>query len=265
MQRGTRSGLWALGLALACALALGTGCRESRADEVAQAKPMGENLVVLELFTSQGCSSCPSADDVLMDMGKDPAYQGKILPLSFHVDYWNYLGWKDPFSSPLWSQRQQAYGKAFQSNRIYTPQLVIAGREHVVGSRRGKVLSATQAASQRQATGDASAQVTWDEGALKVDVSASLRPGASDAEVWVVVFERGLGNKVTRGENTGRTLHHHNVVRKMRKAFALKAGASDKKTVTLQAEPGWKQDKVGVAVLVQDPSNMAILAAAQAP
>lgn len=268
MNKMTKRGLiWPLALALASALALSAGCRESRADDAAPAKAMGKSVVVLELFTSQGCSSCPSADEVLRDLAKDPAYQDKILPLSFHVDYWNYLGWADPFSSPLWSQRQQEYGKAFQSNRIYTPQLVIAGREHVVGSRRSQALASIQEASQRPTQGQATAALTWDKNQLKVDVTASLQADAPNKEavVWVVVFEDGLSNRVPRGENTGRTLHHHHVVRKMRKAFDLKAGGSDKKSITLQAEEGWSKDKVGVAVLVQDPSTMHILAATQAP
>jgi hypothetical protein len=88
--------------------------------------------IIIELFTSQGCSSCPPADRLLKRLAGDP----RVIPLSFHVDYWNYIGWTDPFSSKRWSERQQGYARAFRSNRIYTPQLVVSGRTGASGSRR---------------------------------------------------------------------------------------------------------------------------------
>src|SRR6185295_6297026 len=90
--------------------------------------------IVVELFTSQGCSSCPPADRLLSTLRSDP----RVVPLAFHVDYWNYIGWTDPFSSARWSQRQQAYARAFASNRIYTPQLVVNGTSECVGSNEGE-------------------------------------------------------------------------------------------------------------------------------
>ena len=96
--------------------------------------------VVLELFTSQGCSSCPPADRLLSKLGSDPKLAGRVIPLAFHVDYWDYIGWHDPFDAPRWSQRQQAYARAFHSNRIYTPQLVVDGHSECVGSEESEVL-----------------------------------------------------------------------------------------------------------------------------
>jgi len=91
--------------------------------------------VVVELFTSQGCSSCPPADRLLSKLSRDPRLAGRVIPLAFHVDYWDYIGWRDPFASPRWSQRQKDYARVFRSNRIYTPQLVVSGSTEGVGSQ----------------------------------------------------------------------------------------------------------------------------------
>jgi hypothetical protein len=258
--------LTALALLVAAALLL-SACQESRAQAPPNAT-MGQNMVVLELFTSQGCSSCPSADAVLRDLGKDPNLQGKVLPLSFHVDYWNYLGWADPFSSPRWSNRQRDYGKAFQTDRIYTPQLVVAGRTHLVGSRRAQALDEIRAASLLPPGGQVQLSTAWgDKDALKVELSASrlADPSAPEAVAWVIVFENNHSVRVTRGENTGEQLQHDYVVRHMERAFALKPGAKDAKTLTLTLDPSWKADQLGVAVLLQEPTTMKILAAAHQP
>jgi hypothetical protein len=102
--------------------------------------------VVIELFTSQGCSSCPPADRLLTRLAQDSKLAGQVIPLSFHVDYWDYIGWQDPFASPRWSERQRQYGRAFRSNRIYTPQLVVNGRTECVGSQEGVVRRQIEAA-----------------------------------------------------------------------------------------------------------------------
>src|SRR5690348_11228611 len=101
----------------------------------------GNGPVVVELFTSQGCSSCPPADRLLSKLGEDPRFAGKVLPLSFHVDYWNSIGWQDPFSSARWSARQNDYARAFRSDRIYTPQTVVNGTSECVGNDERAVLS----------------------------------------------------------------------------------------------------------------------------
>src|SRR5262245_2326035 len=117
-----------LALAMACDPAAG----DPRSRRIDPGAP-----VVVELFTSQGCSSCPPADRLLGELVRDGAIADRpVIALSFHVDYWNRLGWTDPFSRPAWSARQQAYADAMRDGRVYTPQLVIAGRSHVVGSRR---------------------------------------------------------------------------------------------------------------------------------
>ncbi len=108
----------------------------------AAAPPAAGSVAVVELFTSQGCSSCPPADRLLSAIAAEPAFAGKVVPLAYHVDYWNYIGWQDPFSSADWSTRQKQYAQAYDTNRIYTPQLVVNGTDEMTGSEERKVRSA---------------------------------------------------------------------------------------------------------------------------
>src|SRR6476646_10282347 len=98
--------------------------------------------VVVELFTSQGCSSCPPADELLGRIARDPSLRGRVIPLAFHVDYWDHLGWRDPFSSPEWSQRQLDYVRAMHLSGAYTPQAVVGGAREFVGSNESQLFSA---------------------------------------------------------------------------------------------------------------------------
>src|SRR5271170_848625 len=121
---------WLLLGLLGCATAAG----DSRPDE---------GPVVIELFTSQGCSSCPPADELLSRLAREGGLGGrKLAPLAFHVDYWNELGWADPFSTPAWTARQQAYARSLGDDRVYTPELVVAGGAGMVGSQSGRVAEA---------------------------------------------------------------------------------------------------------------------------
>src|SRR3954451_12913119 len=120
----------------------------------------GDRVAVVELFTSQGCSSCPPADRLLSQLSRDPRYQGKVIPLSFHVDYWNSLGWQDPYSSSRWSQRQQQYAaRVFHTNRIYTPQAVVNGRSECVGNSDEQVLGRINDALNAEPAGRVSLEV----------------------------------------------------------------------------------------------------------
>src|SRR5687767_13376254 len=113
----------------------------------------GDQPVVVELFTSQGCSSCPPADALLRRIASDPDLRGRVIPLAFHVDYWNHLGWRDPFSQRAWSQRQGDYIRAMKLESAYTPQIVINGKREMVGSSSGAVYRAIEEESRRAADG----------------------------------------------------------------------------------------------------------------
>ncbi len=171
---------------------------------VAMERPRG----VVELFTSQGCSSCPPADRILGDLARDPS----LVVITMPVDYWDYIGWKDTLASPQCTARQKGYAAARGDGQVYTPQAVIDGVSHVVGADR--------AAIEKNISEDRSAK-----GALSVDVATKIADGKASvdvgagagkaASVWLLEVEPSATVAVGRGENAGRTLTYTNVVRKM--------------------------------------------------
>lgn len=240
-----------------------TGCKTSQAQDQT---PKGNNVVVLELFTSQGCSSCPPADRVLTAIGDDPALKGKVIPLAYHVDYWDYIGWKDPFASELWSNRQRDYGhRAFDTRRIYTPQLVVNGRTHLVGSNKSGVMDHIAKASRDKSTAEVSGAATRKGDVLSItgNVKRTAASGAP-ARVLIIIYENDLTTRVTRGENTGRTLVNDHIVRKIIGAGKLdgSAGASATVNQAIALDKAWTSANVGAVILVQDPKTMSILGAA---
>jgi hypothetical protein len=160
--------------------------------------------VVVELFTSQGCSSCPPADAFLSDLARQ---RRDVLPLAFHVTYWNYLGWKDPYSLDAATIRQRDYARHLGEDGVYTPQMVVDGAKGFVGSSRSEGLSAIAAASPKPVP----VTIARDGESLLVTVG----PGAGSAHVLVVGFDPSHETPVGRGENSGRTLHESNIVRSL--------------------------------------------------
>ncbi len=194
--------------------------------------------VVLELFTSQSCSSCPPADALLAELA---ASGGDVLPLDFHVDYWNYLSWVDRFSSPAATARQRDYAAALGSE-VYTPQLVVHGRYQAVGSDRSAVAAAISRARADAAAGPELA-LTGTGGQLAINLGA----GAGSANILLVGFDPQHVTAVKAGENGGRTLTEANVVRSFRIVGTWHGNASqlsvphpqgERAAVLLQAEDG---------------------------
>ncbi len=225
----------------------------------------GDRTAVVELFTSQGCSSCPPADRLLVKLAHDPKYQGKVIPLSFHVDYWNSIGWQDPFSSARWSDRQKIYGaRAFHSNRIYTPQVVVNGRAECVGNDEGQVMGKIGDALNQEPAGRVTLALDplTPDGHLRVKVGARMgrSGGTGDLDLWVAVYESGLSTSVKAGENASRVLRNDRVVRRFEKALTLPAAAGSEKSaeIVLGIDKRWKQDALGVAAFLQDPATLAI-------
>jgi hypothetical protein len=163
--------------------------------------------VVVELFTSQGCSSCPPANAYLNELAKD---RRDVLPLAFHVTYWDRLGWKDPFSLEAATDRQDRYGHRF-GDGSYTPEIVVDGVSSHVGSDRGEIGPAIEQARQKSQTA-AAVSVARDGGALTIDVGG----GKGRAKVLLVGFDHDHQTAIHRGENNGRTLAEANVVRSIR-------------------------------------------------
>src|SRR5579883_1661955 len=159
--------------------------------------------VVVELFTSQGCSSCPPADELLGTLAKDPS----ILALTEPVDYWDYLGWKDTLASPLFTKRQRDYAAGRGSASVYTPEMIIEGSRDVIGSRRSEVLAAIEAAKTLPMV---SVSLLHAPGGLKAEIGAGP---AAVATIWMVTFQRAVSVAIGRGENSGRRIDYSNVVR----------------------------------------------------
>jgi hypothetical protein len=220
------------------------------------------HAVVVELFTSQGCSSCPPADRVLSEIGAQQS--PPVIPLSFHVDYWNHDGWTDPFSRRDWTERQSAYARVLGLQQVYTPEAVVDGRSEMVGSDGNRLRTAIAAASKRTA---ASVSIRLELAKSKVAVTADVdRPEilrGRKLDVMVAVFETNLVTSVGRGENSGRTLRNDYVVRTLRRAGTLAAGAANPatQTATLSLEDSWKKAELGVVAFVQDPASLEILGA----
>ena len=238
------------------------GTQAVNADAGGTARP-----VVVELFTSEGCSSCPPADALLARLDdQERVGNAEVIALEEHVDYWDQLGWRDPFSGAQWTARQQEYASLFGNEGVYTPQMVVDGRAEFVGSSQGKAKSAiVEAAVQPKAevvlTGlDGSAEKAH----IRIVVAKLPSVTTRDAQVWLAVTETGLHSNVRAGENSGQDLHHAAVVRSLRKVGDAKVGKdvaySAKQEVRLDST--WKQENLRVVVLVQDPKSRHILGAA---
>ncbi|WP_374631022.1 DUF1223 domain-containing protein [Ferrovibrio sp.] len=178
---------------------------------IAHAGDKREAPIVVELFTSQGCSSCPPADALLHEWSRDPG----VLVLSLHVDYWDYLGWKDTLSRPGHVKRQQAYARSTGSRQIYTPQAVIDGQYQVVGSNRAALKEAMQAARKDMRLAlDVQRKPDGLPVAVKLPASANW---IGEAVVWLCLFDRKRDVIIERGENTGRSITYVNVARSWQK------------------------------------------------
>ncbi|WP_298345976.1 DUF1223 domain-containing protein [uncultured Algibacter sp.] len=169
------------------------------------------NIVVLELFTSQGCSSCPPADELLTEVNNK--FSNNVIALSYHVDYWNYIGWKDPFSKKTFSDKQRAYSKKFKSSSIYTPQLVINGREHFVGSNKAIMYSKLDYYSKEKNNNNIRISNVKMEN-KNVNFSFQVNGAITKKHLRVIlVIDKKITN-VKRGENRNRVIENTNIVAK---------------------------------------------------
>jgi hypothetical protein len=208
----------------------------------------GERPVVVELFTSEGCSSCPPADALLAEL----ATRSDLLALSFHVDYWDRLGWKDPFSSAMATRRQDRYARLLGLDAVYTPQVVVDGHWQTVGSDREAVAQAV--AQARRASAAVPMILTLDHGMARVTLGAG-RAGISGA-VLLLGFDRRRVDRVGGGENDGRTLTHVDVVRGFAEIGRFSGAAG-----VIAAPVPWLADRVA-AILQADDGRIIGLAVA---
>lgn len=214
---------------------------------------------VLELYTSEGCSSCPPADRWLAKLVTTPQPDLDVLALSFHVDYWNYLGWKDRFSSAAYTRRQRELGANNQQRTIYTPEFFVNGRE-----TRGtaKILEHIQQANRQPAQLALNMTVSRDRNELVVDLhSPAQRETVGQVQHRYLVYENNLSSDVSRGENSGKVLHHQQVVRYLSQPSGLRVENRHR----IAIDPDWNGDNIGVAVLVTSPGDLHYLQALHTP
>ena len=214
--------------------------------------------VVVELFTSEGCSSCPPADALLTKLHQAGVVEGaEVLILSEHVDYWNRLGWTDRFSSAALTQRQGDYARHFGLDSSYTPQMVIDGHAEIVGNDEGGVRRKVAAAA--RSPKPVQVMLRWSsEGHLQVDVNGTED---KDEKVLLAITEDGLSTQVGSGENGGRTLRHSGVVRELREIGSLSHGQFSS-TIEVARRSDWKTENLRAVVFVQKPGHGDVTGAA---
>lgn len=228
--------------------------------------------VLVELFTSEGCSSCPPADDVLSQLDSAQPLPGvEVIVMSQHVDYWNQLGWADPYSSANFSARQNDYSTTFGRDGVYTPQMVVDGQAEFVGSNRERAREAIASAARAP-----KATVTLERGATNADASAATIPlqvrveklpsisSGDTAEVLLAVTESNLLSSVSRGENSGRRLKHTAVVRQLSVVGTVsnEGGKAFTASPVVTLDKGWQRENLRVVVFVQERASRKVLGAA---
>jgi hypothetical protein len=218
-------------------------CASAACGTAVAAGPPGRP-VLLELFTSEGCSSCPPADALLSQLAAEPG----VVALELHVDYWDDLGWKDPFSQHAFSERQATYGQSLGRRGVYTPQVVVNGAAEGVGSDRSTINKLRSAAPALPAPVVVSARRDGDA----IDVQASASGAPAGADLLVAIAESGLVTDVRRGENSGRRLAHGAVVRRLETV-----PASGK--LRIPVEPAWQSGKLSVVAILQAPHGGPVL------
>lgn len=220
--------------------------------------------VVVELFTSEGCSSCPPADALLKQLSEQqPVDSVQVVALEEHVDYWNHLGWSDPFSSNEFSERQSDYARTFGNDGVYTPQMIVDGKSEFVGSRSlsaREVIHKAAVFPKFEISLRPVANASSQEAALELHVEnpdgVSPRGGL---ELWVAITEKNLQSDVKGGENSGELLKHGPVVRSMRKGKVPADVAGYQTQLHLPLDPRWrKENLVAVAFLAEEGSRQIV-------
>ncbi len=229
--------------------------------------------VVVELFTSEGCSSCPPADALLAQLeALQPVAAAEVIALEHHVDYWNQLGWADPFSSHDLTQRQREYANSFGNGSVYTPQMVVDGTVEFVGSRERQARQAIAEAASRAKT---PVHLTAEQngaapGKLVLTAHVPKLAGArseDSVEVYLAITESRLHSDVTRGENAGKALDHSGVVRELRRIgiAGAKADPAFSGTETLTLASRWKRENLRAVLFLQEKRSRRVIGAASSP
>jgi hypothetical protein len=248
--------------------------RQSAPQSTAAPAAAPRTPVVVELFTSEGCSSCPPADDLLARIEHaQPFGSAEVIAVEEHVDYFNQEGWIDPFSSPDWTQREVVYDNAVRAGTPSTPQMFVDGQFHFSGGQINNVSAAILAASKIPQTAVALVQKPSTQPAepqFSVSVSKLAAVAEKDTpEVWLLISESGLHSAVDRGENAGHELHHASVLRSIKKIGVANPAVADSPSFSADApvklKPTWKRENLHAVAIVQEKKSRKILGAAAIP
>ncbi|MEO8504249.1 MAG: DUF1223 domain-containing protein [Acidobacteriota bacterium] len=221
------------------------------------------SAVVVELFTSQGCSTCPPADALLRKLAAEPGAQSHLVILGYHVDYWNQIGWTDPYSSATWSERQTAYSKSLPAGENYTPQTVVNGRRLCVGSDEPAL---RQLIAEAAARPSAHLELHLQRSGSKINADIVAAPPAGSMaklDLMYAVIESGMDTAVKYGENAHKTLRDDFVVRRLGRAFMLQ-GAEHRDSLSVRLGHGWVPEHTQIAIFLQDPETHEIFGGASA-
>jgi hypothetical protein len=223
--------------------------------------------VVVELFTSEGCSSCPPADQLLKKLSEGPSLHGaEIIALEEHVDYWDHLGWKDPYSSADFTERQEEYAHILENGNVYTPQMVVDGYNEVIGSRTSEALAAIEkSASQPKLDIQISpaANAENNKAAFEIRVTGfTALPNSRDIDLWIAITEKDLSTDVKSGENAGDHLQHAPVVRRIQKLESFHGPADHESHANLKLESSWRRENLNFAAFTTDKHSHKIVGAA---
>jgi hypothetical protein len=250
--------IFAVALVLLCAALLFLPRKTS-------AGPPARRAVLVELFTSEGCSSCPPADALLGRLRQEFAGRGfEVVPLGLHVDYWNSLGWKDRFSSAEFSRRQEQYARALHTDGPYTPQMIVDGAVEFVGSDAARAQSAIMNAAGEPQTTQLEISVLADHPRF-LDLHIRISTSAKGAEVMLAITEDDLVTKVGGGENMGHELRHTAVVRELRQLGSTTGSGNFRAHVPIELQLDWKRNDLRLIVFVQESPTGKVLGVASVP
>lgn len=219
-------------------------------------------FAVVELFTSEGCSSCPAADRLLGELTDSTNEEAPVYGLSFHVDYWNRLGWTDPYSTEAVTRRQSAYARHFELDAVYTPQMVVNGSKQFVGSNREAARKAIKEALAIPATNRLVLSPTQKREDQSIEIEYRVDHTAPDLMVLIAIVQKEGSNVVTRGENAGETLAHVGIVRTFRTARLENQTTG---TISLTRPASISDQNLEIVGIVQEIHSAKILAADRSP
>jgi hypothetical protein len=235
---------------------------EARASSSSSAPLNGSTPVLVELFTSEGCSSCPPADAYLQKLDAQPVPGTQFIVLSEHVDYWNHIGWRDPYSSAAFSQRQDQYGSKLGLETVYTPQMVVDGVSEFVGSNRHEAEQAFAKAHTAPKVEVRISNVTLKDGVLRAHIESAQLPQGTKADVVLVVALNRAESQVAHGENAGRHLTHVAVVKSLARVGAADAAKPFSSDVSVKLDRALQPDNLRVVAFLQEPGQGRVLGAA---